>query len=159
MGDSRRYSLKQSISEHIIPYTGLENVWFISLFHVTCLLRHVEKLHEFSILFAQKMFKSTESRRTWISSLLFSEICYDTLPNGIYLPTRIYLLKNNNSEMDVMKFRDNTKVCGCTIVCGCTTKITLIHGVMKLNYGIRLEYCKDCVCDLLQILNLWMWPA
>ena len=40
-------------------------------------------------------------------------------------------------KMDVMKFRDNT------MVCGCTTKITLIHGVIKLNYGIRLEYCKD----------------
>ena len=54
------------------------------------------------------------------------------------------------TEMHLMKFRDNTTVCGCT------TKITLIHGVIKLNYGIRLEYCKDCVCDLLQILNLWM---
>ena len=59
-------------------------------------------------------------------------------------------------EMDVMKFKDNT------MVCGCTTKITLIHGLIKLNYkldGIRLEYYKDCVCDLLQILNLWMWPV
>ena len=57
-------------------------------------------------------------------------------------------------KMDVMKFRVNT------IVCGCTTKMTLIHGVIKLNYGIRLEYfivktvyvtyCKfsACGCDL-----------
>ena len=51
-------------------------------------------------------------------------------------------------EMDVIKFRDNTMPC--------TTKRTLIYGVIKLNSGIRLEYCRDCVCDLLQILNLWM---
>ena len=56
-------------------------------------------------------------------------------------------------EMDVIKFKDNT------MVCGCTTEITSIYGVIKLNYRIRLEYCKDCVCDLLQILNLWMWPG
>ena len=42
------------------------------------------------------------------------------------------------------------------MVCGCTTKRTLVYGVIKLNSGIRLEYCKDSVCDLLQILNLWM---
>ena len=35
-------------------------------------------------------------------------------------------------------------------------KRTLIYGVIKLDSGIRLEYCKGCVCDLLQILNLWM---
>ena len=46
----------------------------------------------------------------------------------------------------MMKFRDNT------IVCGCTTKITLIHGVIKLNHGIKLDYCKDCVYDLLVML-------
>ena len=55
--------------------------------------------------------------------------------------------------MDVINFRDNT------MVCGCTTKITLIYGVIELNYGIWLEYCKDCVCDLLQILHLRMSPA
>ena len=53
-------------------------------------------------------------------------------------------------DMDVIKFRDNTMVCGCI-----TTK-TLIYGVVKLNLGIRLEYCIDCVCDLLQVLNLWV---
>ena len=52
--------------------------------------------------------------------------------------------------MDVIKFSDNT------MVCGCITKITLIYGVVKLNFGIRLEYCIDCVCDLLQVLNLCM---
>ena len=40
--------------------------------------------------------------------------------------------------MDVIKFKDNT------MICGCTTKITLIHGVIKLNYRIRLEHCEDC---------------
>ena len=57
-------------------------------------------------------------------------------------------------KMDVMKFRVNT------IVCGCTTKITLIDGVIKINYGIRLGYCivktvyvtyckfSTCGCDL-----------
>ena len=53
-------------------------------------------------------------------------------------------------EMDVIKFRDNT------MVFGYITTITLIYGVVKLNFGIRLEYCIDCVCDLLQVLNLWM---
>ena len=53
-------------------------------------------------------------------------------------------------EMDVIKFRDNTMVFGYI-----TTK-TLIYSVVKLNFGIRLEYCIDCVCDLLQVLNLWM---
>ena len=38
-------------------------------------------------------------------------------------------------EMDVIKFRDNT------MVCDCITTITLIYGVVKLNFGIRLEYC------------------
>ena len=52
--------------------------------------------------------------------------------------------------MDVIKFSDNT------MVCGCITKITLIYGVVKLNFGIRLEYWTDSVCDLLQVLNLWM---
>ena len=42
------------------------------------------------------------------------------------------------------------------MVCGCTTKITLIFDVIKLNFGIKLEYCIDCLYDLLQILNLWM---
>ena len=40
----------------------------------------------------------------------------------------------NTFEIEMMKFRDNT------MVCGCTTKIILIHDVIKLNYGIRLEY-------------------
>ena len=53
-------------------------------------------------------------------------------------------------EMDVIKFRGNT------MVFGYITTITLIYGVVKLNFGIRLEYCIDCVCDLLQVLNLWM---
>ena len=53
-------------------------------------------------------------------------------------------------EMNVIKFRDNT------IVFGYITTIALIYGVVKLNFGIRLEYCIDCVCDLLQVLNLWM---
>ena len=52
--------------------------------------------------------------------------------------------------MDIIKLWDNT------VVCGCITTITLIYGVVKLNFGIRLEYCIDCVCDLLQVLNLWM---
>ena len=42
------------------------------------------------------------------------------------------------------------------MVCGCTTKITLTYGVVKLNFVIRLEYCIDCACDLLQVLNLSM---
>ena len=53
-------------------------------------------------------------------------------------------------EMDVIKFRDNT------MVFGYITTITLIYSVVKLNFGIRLEYCIDCVCDLFQVLNLWM---
>ena len=53
-------------------------------------------------------------------------------------------------EMDMIKFRDNT------MVYGCITTITLIYGVVKLNFGIRLEYCIDCVCNLLEVLNLWM---
>ena len=52
--------------------------------------------------------------------------------------------------MDVIKFRDNT------MVCGCMRTITLIYGVVKLNFGIRLEYCIEFVCDLLQVLHLWM---
>ena len=60
------------------------------------------------------------------------------------------LSRGKPDEMDVIKFRDNT------MVCGCITTITLIYGVVKLNFGIRLEYCIDCVCDLLQVLNLWM---
>ena len=52
--------------------------------------------------------------------------------------------------MDMTKFRDNT------MVGGSITRITLIDGVVNLNFGIRLEYCIDCVCDLLQVLNLWM---
>ena len=35
-------------------------------------------------------------------------------------------------------------------------KKTLIYGVIKLGSGIRLEYCKSCLCDLLPILNFWM---
>ena len=71
--------------------------------------------------------------------------------NRINLQTYKFLQKSPSAcEMDVMKLRDNT------MVCGCTTKITLIHGVIKLSYGIRLEYCKDSACDLLQMLNLWM---
>ena len=53
-------------------------------------------------------------------------------------------------EMDVIKFRDNT------MVCGCIATITLNYGVVKLNFGIRLKYYIDCVCDLLQVLNLWI---
>ena len=45
------------------------------------------------------------------------------------------------------------------MVFGYITTIALIYGVVKLNFGIRLEYCIDCVCDLLQVLNLWMWPV
>ena len=52
--------------------------------------------------------------------------------------------------MDVIKFSDNT------MVCGYITIITLIYGAVKINFGIRLEYCIDCVCDLLQVLNLCM---
>ena len=52
--------------------------------------------------------------------------------------------------MDVMKFRDDT------MVCVGTTKRTLIYGVIKLNSGIRLQYCRDCACDLLKILSLWI---
>ena len=63
------------------------------------------------------------------------------------------LSRGKPDEMDVINFRDNT------MVCGCTTRITLIYGVIELNYGIWLEYCKDCVCDLLQILHLWMSPV
>ena len=48
-------------------------------------------------------------------------------------------------EMVVIKFRDNT------MVCGCIRTITLIYGVVKLNFGIRLEYCIEFVCDLLQV--------
>ena len=55
--------------------------------------------------------------------------------------------------MDVIKFRDNA------MVCRCITKITLIFDVVKLNCGIRLEYCIDCEYDLLQVLNLWMLPV
>ena len=50
--------------------------------------------------------------------------------------------------MDIIKLWDNT------VVCGCITTITLIYGVVKLNFGIRGEYCIDCVCDLLRVLNL-----
>ena len=61
------------------------------------------------------------------------------------LSTTWHILKDEkyyiNIEMDVIKFSDNT------MVCGCITKITLIYGVVKLNFGIRLEYCIDC-----------MWP-
>ena len=39
--------------------------------------------------------------------------------------------------MDVIKFRDDT------MVCGGTTKGTLIYCVIKLDSGIRLEYCRD----------------
>ena len=53
-------------------------------------------------------------------------------------------------EMDMIKFRDNT------MVYGCITTITLIDRVVKLSFVIRLEYCVDCACDLLQVLNLWM---
>ena len=56
--------------------------------------------------------------------------------------------------MNVIKFRDNT------MVCGCTTKITLIYGVVKLNFGIRLEYCIDCACDpflLFRVLAYIQW--
>ena len=60
------------------------------------------------------------------------------------------LSRGKPDETDVIKFRNNT------IVCGCTTKITLIYGMIKLNFGITLEYGMDCVCDPLQILNLWM---
>ena len=35
-------------------------------------------------------------------------------------------------------------------------KKELSFYVIELDSGIRLEYCKGCVCDLLQILNLWM---
>ena len=39
-------------------------------------------------------------------------------------------------EMDIIKFRDNA------MVCGCTTKIPLIYGVIKLSYGIRMKSYK-----------------
>ena len=52
------------------------------------------------------------------------------------------------TEMEVIKFRDNTMVCGCIT--------NIIYGVVKLNFGIRRECCIDCVCDLLQVLNLCM---
>ena len=63
------------------------------------------------------------------------------------------LSRGQPDEMDVIKFRDNA------MVCRCITKITLIFGVVKLNCGIRLEYCIDCEYDLLQVLNLWMLPV
>ena len=44
------------------------------------------------------------------------------------------LSRGKPDEMDVIKFRDNT------MVCVCVTKINLIYGVVKLNFGIRLEY-------------------
>ena len=50
--------------------------------------------------------------------------------------------------MDVLKFRDTT------MVCGCITIITLIYGVVKLNFGMSLKYRIDCVFDLLQVFNL-----
>ena len=57
---------------------------------------------------------------------------------------------HTDDGMDETKFRNNT------MACGCTTKIILIDGVIKLNFGIRMEYCIDCV---LQILSLWMWSV
>ena len=60
------------------------------------------------------------------------------------------LSQGKPDEMDVIKFRDNT------MICVCITKITLIYGVVKLHFGIRLEYCIDCVYDLFKFLNLWM---
>ena len=47
------------------------------------------------------------------------------------------------TEMDVIKFRNNT------MVCGCNTKIILIYGVIKLNFGVTLEYCIESLCNLL----------
>ena len=58
------------------------------------------------------------------------------------------LSQGKPDEMDVIKFRDNT------MICVCITKITLIYGVVKLHFGIRLEYCIDCVYDLFKFLNL-----
>ena len=52
--------------------------------------------------------------------------------------------------MNVIKLRDNTMVGGCILT------IILIYGVVKLNFGITWEYYIDCVCDLLQVLNLWL---
>ena len=51
--------------------------------------------------------------------------------------------REDEGETDVVKFRNNS------MVWGCTTKITSIYGMIKLNFGIRLEYGIDCVCDLL----------
>ena len=51
-----------------------------------------------------------------------------------HLRTWAYLFFSIQHEMDVIKFRNNI------MVCGCTTKLTLIYGVIKLNYRIRLEY-------------------
>ena len=65
----------------------------------------------------------------------------------IVLPVEDELVRFPDDEMDVIKFRNNT------MVCGCTRKITLIYGVIKLNFGITLKYYIDCVCDLLQILT------
>ena len=47
---------------------------------------------------------------------------------------RITVKMADLSEMDVIKFRDNTMVC-----------VTSICGAVKLNFGIRLEYFIDCV--------------
>ena len=58
--------------------------------------------------------------------------------------------RGNPDEMDAIKFS------GSTMVCGCITTMTLVYSVPKLNFGIRLKYCIDYVCALLQVLNLWM---
>ena len=42
------------------------------------------------------------------------------------------------------------------MVCSCITTRTLIYGVIKLNFGVGLEYRIDCVSNLLQVLNLWV---
>ena len=34
------------------------------------------------------------------------------------------------------------------MVCACITTITLIYGVQKLNFGIRLEYCIECAYNI-----------
>ena len=34
------------------------------------------------------------------------------------------------------------------MVCGCNTKIILIYGVIKLNFGVTLEYCIESLCNI-----------
>ena len=60
--------------------------------------------------------------------------------------------ERNGVQSECVKMREKMQ----TRIATNTDNFLRSDGVVKLNFGIRLEYCIDCVCDLSQVINLWI---